>query len=135
MTSTGEKIPPADLEMAIETDPLFAQVMAVGEGLPYVSVVAVLETERWKELAKDLNLDPNDPKSLMAKTVHQTVLRRVKKLTRGFPQYGVPRALILTLSPWTIENGMLTPTLKLKRRIIKARYQDDINRLYETHAG
>ena len=135
VTSTGEKIPPADLEMAIETDPLFAQVMAVGEGLPYVSVVAVLETERWKELAKDLNLDPNDPKSLIAKTVHQTVLRRVKKLTRGFPQYGVPRALILTLSPWTIENGMLTPTLKLKRRIIKARYQDDINRLYETHAG
>ena len=59
----------------------------------------------------------------------------MKKLTRGFPQYGVPRALILTLTPWSIENGMLTPTLKLKRRIIKARFQDDINKLYETHAA
>lgn len=135
VTSTGEKIPPADLEMAIESDPMFAQVMAVGEGLPYISLVAVLELERWKELAKELNLDPNDPKSLNAKVVHQTLLRKVKKLTRGFPQYGVPRALILTLTPWSIENGMLTPTLKLKRRIIKARFQDDINKLYETHAG
>lgn len=135
VTSTGEKIPPADLEMAIESDPMFAQVMAVGEGLPYISLVAVLELERWKELAKELNLDPNDPKSLNAKLVHQTLLRKVKKLTRGFPQYGVPRALILTLTPWSIENGMLTPTLKLKRRIIKARFQDDINKLYETHAG
>ena len=97
--------------------------------------MAVLELERWKELAKELNLDPNDPKSLNAKVVHQTLLRKVKKLTRGFPQYGVPRALILTLTPWSIENGMLTPTLKLKRRIIKARFQDDINKLYETHAG
>ena len=135
VTSSGEKIPPADLEMAIETDPLFAQVMAVGEGLPYVSIVAVLETEHWKALAKELNLDANDPKSLNAKVVQQTLVRRVKKLTKGFPQYGVPRAVIPTLNAWTIENGMLTPTLKLKRHIIKARFQDDITKLYETHAG
>ena len=121
--------------MAIETDPLFAQVMAVGEGLPYVSIVAVLETEHWKAFAKELNLDANDPKSLNAKVVQQTLVRRVKKLTKGFPQYGVPRAVIPTLNAWTIENGMLTPTLKLKRHIIKARFQDDITKLYETHAG
>lgn len=135
VTSTGEKIPPADLEMAIETDPLFAQVMAVGEGLPYVSIVAVLDKEHWKEFAKELNLDAEASQSLTTKIVHQTLLRRVKKLTKGFPQYGVPRALILTLSPWTIENGMLTPTLKLKRHMIKARFQDEITKLYETHAS
>ena len=121
--------------MLVESDPIFAQVMAVGEDLPYISMVAVLETERWKELAKELNLDPNDPASLKAKAVQQNLLRRVKKATRGFQQYGVPRALILSLTPWTIENGMLTPTLKLKRRIIKARFQDEINKLYETHAA
>ena len=135
VTSTGEKIPPADLEMAIETDPMFSQVMAVGEGLPYVSILAVLSKEHWMDLAKELNLDPNDPKSLSAKLLHQNLLRRVKKATKGFPQYGVPRALILTLTPWTIENGMLTPTLKLKRHIIKARFQDEITKLYENHGA
>ena len=79
--------------MAIETDPMFSQVMAVGEGLPYVSILAVLSKEHWMDLAKELNLDPNDPKSLSAKLLHQNLLRRVKKATKGFPQYGVPRAL------------------------------------------
>ena len=130
VTSTGEKIPPADLEMAIENDPLFAQVMAVGEDLPYISALIVLEKRAWEDLAKELSLDPNDPASLSSKAATHAVLRRVKKLTRGFPQYGVPRSVILTLEPWTIENGMLTPTLKLKRRIIKARYQDAIANLY-----
>ena len=130
VTSTGEKIPPADLEMAIENDPLFAQVMAVGEDLPYISALIVLEKRAWEDLAKELSLDPNDPASLSSKAATHAVLRRVKKLTRGFAQYGVPRSVILTLEPWTIENGMLTPTLKLKRRIIKARYQDAIANLY-----
>ena len=130
VTSTGEKIPPADLEMAIENDPLFAQVMAVGEDLPYISALIVLEKKAWEELAKELSLDPNDSASLTSKAATHAVLKRVKKLTRGFPQYGVPRSVILTLEPWTIENGMFTPTLKLKRRIIKARYQDAIASLY-----
>ena len=135
VTSTGEKIPPADLEMAIETDPLFAQVMAVGEAMPYVSAIAVLETEHWTALAKECGVDPQDPASLTAKAVTTNVLRRIKKLTRGFPQYGVPRAVILSLDAWTIENGMLTPTLKLKRHVIRAHFQDQIAHIYESHPG
>ena len=135
VTSTGEKIPPADLEMAIETDPLFAQVMAVGEAMPYVSAIVVLEPDHWTALAKECGVDPQDPASLTAKAVTTNVLRRIKKLTRGFPQYGVPRAVILSLDAWTIENGMLTPTLKLKRHVIRAHFQDQIAHLYESHPG
>jgi long-chain acyl-CoA synthetase len=135
VTSTGEKIPPADLEMAIETDPLFAQVMAVGEAMPYVSAIVVLEPDHWTALAKECGVDPQDPASLTAKPVTTNVLRRIKKLTRGFPQYGVPRAVILSLDAWTIENGMLTPTLKLKRHVIRAHFQDQIAHLYESHPG
>jgi long-chain acyl-CoA synthetase len=131
VTSTGEKIPPADLEMAIEVDPLFSQTMAIGEDLPYISALLVLEEKEWKKVAEELKLDWKDPASLKTKAATTYVLRKVKKLTRGFPQYGVPRAVALTLEPWTIENGMLTPTLKLKRRVIRARYQDDINALYD----
>lgn len=130
VTSTGEKIPPADLEMAIENDPLFSQVMAVGEDLPYISALIVLDKDQWKALAKELALSPDDPASLKSKALQHAVLRRIKKATKGFPQYGVPRAAILTLDAWSIDNGMLTPTLKLKRRIIKARYQDEIAALY-----
>lgn len=130
VTSTGEKIPPADLEMAMETDPLLLQTMTVGEGMPFISAVVVLHKEHWKELAESLQLDPNDPNSLQNKRAIQYVLKRVKSATKDFPQYGVPRSVILTLEPWSIDNGMLTPTLKLKRRVIKAKYQDQIAALY-----
>ena len=44
VTSTGEKIPPGDLEMAMQTDPFFAQTMAVGENLPFISALIVIRT-------------------------------------------------------------------------------------------
>lgn len=130
VTSTGEKIPPGDLEMAMQTDPLFAQTMAIGENLPFISALIVLDPKRWEKMAADLGLDPADPQSLKDKKVLINVVKRLKKVCHGFPQYGVPRSAILTLEPWTIDNGMLTPTLKLKRHIIKARYQDRISELY-----
>ena len=130
VTSTGEKIPPGDLEMAMQTDPLFAQTMAIGENLPFISALIVLDPKRWEKMAADLGLDPADPQSLKDKKVLINIVKRLKKVCHGFPQYGVPRSAILTLEPWTIDNGMLTPTLKLKRHIIKARYQDRISELY-----
>ena len=51
VTSTGEKIPPADLESAIETDPLFAQAYIVGENKPYLGLLAVVEPNEWANLS------------------------------------------------------------------------------------
>ena len=53
MLSNGEKIPPADMKAAILRDPLFEQVMVLGEARPYLSVVAVLKHEEWKKLARE----------------------------------------------------------------------------------
>ena len=52
MLSNGEKVPPVDMEAAIMRDPLFEQVMLLGEGKPYLSVVAVLNADHWKKLAR-----------------------------------------------------------------------------------
>ena len=55
---------------------------------------------------------------------------RIKELTKAFPYYAQPRAVALTLEPWTVENGLITPTLKLKRANLVARYGHVIERLY-----
>ena len=57
-------------------------------------------------------------------------LRRIKALAANFPNYGVPRNVRLLSEPWTIENGLLTPTLKLKRARIRAQYAEAIAELY-----
>ena len=66
-------------------------------------------------------------------TAKTTVLKRAKAAAAGFPNYALPRATVLTLEPWTIENGLLTPTLKLKRGPLSERFRAEIAALYATH--
>jgi long-chain acyl-CoA synthetase len=61
----------------------------------------------------------------------QAVLGVVRKSCAAFPAYAVPRNVALTLDAWTIENGLLTPTLKLKRGPMKIRYQQLLKEMYQ----
>ena len=133
VTSTGEKVPPADLELAIEIDPLFEQAYVIGENRPFISTIVVLNKEEWRKLAETLDLDPNDPESLMATVTRNTILKRIKSAVKDFPQYALPRNVHMTLEPWTIENGLLTPTLKLKRKVLAEKFAPQIQALYAGH--
>ena len=113
--SNGEKIPPADMEMAIALDPLFEQVMVVGEGKPYLTALLVLAADHWPAFAQQLGVDAADPASLKGDKVLAAVQARVKRALRDFPGYAKIRRISLTLDPWTIERGLMTPTLKIKR--------------------
>ncbi len=133
VTSTGEKVPPADLESAIETDPLFSQAYIIGENRPYLSLITVVNDEEWITFARDQGLDPNDPASLNNPSVRTAALKRAKVAAQDFPHYALPRAIVLTREPWTIENGLLTPTLKLKRGPLSKKFNETIQKLYSTH--
>lgn len=131
VTSTGEKIPPNDLESAICSDRLFSQVMVVGDDRPFIAALAVVNPDAWKTLCEELGLDPDNPASLVSKEATAAALRRIKKAASGFPNYGVPRQIRLYSEAWTIDNGLLTPTLKLKRRVVYNKFKDDIDAMYE----
>jgi long-chain acyl-CoA synthetase len=113
--SNGEKIPPADMEMAVALDPLFEQVMVVGEGRPYLTALLVLNADHWLPFATGLGVDPKDRASLKLEKVVNAVLARVRRALKDFPGYAKIRRVSLSLDPWTIENGLMTPTLKIKR--------------------
>ena len=130
VTSSGEKIPPDDLEQAIGMDPLVNQVMVVGENRPFITALVVVNPLEWEKLCESLSLDPTDAESFRSRAARQAVTKRIRAATRNFPNYGVPRDVYLTRSPWTIENGTMTPTLKLKRRIILANLEKEIDELY-----
>lgn len=131
VTSTGEKVPPADIEAAIQEDPLFAQVMVLGDNRPFISAIAVVNPDAWAQLCAELGLDPKDPASLRAKEAKTAALRRLKFAARSFPNYGVPRQVTLLTDDWSIDSGFLTPTLKLKRRVVMATYAKEIDAMYE----
>lgn len=130
VTSTGEKVPPVDLELALETDPLFAQTYVVGENKPFISCVAVLNPDEWKKLAAELKVSAEEA-SLKLTSVRVALLKRIKAAAADFPHYALPRNVIPTLKPWTIENGFLTPTLKLKRTPLAQFFKKEIEEIYE----
>lgn len=133
VTSTGEKVAPANVEMSLTQDPLFDQAMVVGEGKPYIAALLVLNPSAWRTFAAGLSLDPEDPASLRSPVAHEAVLRKLTMLLHDFPAYSQVRSAYLTLEPWTIGNGLLTPTAKLKRPEIEKRMVEQIRALYAGH--
>ncbi len=131
--SNGEKVPPADMETAILRDRLFDQLMVHGEGHPYLVVLAVVNPEQWQAFALQAGVRPDMPESLRDTRVEQQALQRVSAQIGEFPGYAKVRRVLLLTEPWSIENGLLTPTLKIKRAKVFARYQKEIAQLYEGH--
>jgi long-chain acyl-CoA synthetase len=131
--SNGEKVPPADMETAIQRDPLFEQVMLLGEGKPYLAVFVVLNPEQWEKVAAEHGLDPNAPQAMKGDQVEEIVLERVSARIHEFPGYAQIRRAAVLPEEWSIENGLLTPTMKVKRGKVIATYQSEYQRIYPGH--
>ncbi len=131
--SNGEKVPPGDVEAAIMRDSLFEQVLLVGEGKPYLSVIAVLAAEPWKQLAAQLGVDPEVDGALQDDDVVKTALARISSQMGAFPGYCQVRRVTLTREPWTVENGLRNPTLKLKRTKVMERFYAELDAMYAGH--
>jgi len=128
--SNGEKIPPVDMEEAIKLDPLFENAVIVGEGKPYLSALVVLNSEHWFTLAKEHQLDPFDQHALQDSTLHKTLLSHIATALHNFPGYAKVRRITPVLEPWTVENGLLTPTLKTKRQLVMQQFAGLIESMY-----
>jgi long-chain acyl-CoA synthetase len=129
--SNGEKIPPADLEEAILRDRLFDQVMVYGEARPSLVALAVVNPEQWQLFAQQVGVRPDMPESLHDSRIEQQALDRIAEQMKEFPGYAVVRRVLLLTEPWSIENALLTPTLKLKRPQVVSRFAKEIEQLYE----
>jgi len=118
--ANGEKMPPADIEQAILEDGLFDQAMVIGEGKPYLAAIVVPNAERWNSLPG-------------AERNERFALARVAAQMKRFPGYAQIRRVAIAGEPWSVENGLLTPTLKAKRAKILERHAADVAQLYSGH--
>ena len=128
--SNGEKIPPTDIENTIVIEPFYEQALLLGEGQAYLGAVLVLNPEEWVRIAEQNKLDPFDKNNLQNKAVHNQIVRHLRTVLHDFPGYAKIRKVILTLDPWTVENDILTPTLKVKRPKVLKLFEKEIKALY-----
>jgi long-chain acyl-CoA synthetase len=131
--SNGEKLPPGDIENAITRDALFEQVMVLGEGRSFMVALAVVNQTAWQQLAQEVGVRPDMPESLRDTRIEQRALQRIVDQLGEFPGYARIHRVLLLSEPWTIENGILTPTLKLKRNRVAEQFAAEILKLYEGH--
>ena len=131
--SNGEKIPPVDMESAILRDPLFEQVMVLGEGRPYLSAFVVLNREQWARAAAAQGLDPAEEHMMRGPQAEKIVLERIKAQVREFPGYAQIYRAAVFAQPWSVENGLLTPTMKVKRAKVVDAYRQEFDALYAGH--
>ena len=131
--SNGEKISPADMEQAILRDRLFELVMVYGEGRPYLTALAVVNPAGWAHLAQEVGVRADIPESLYDPRIEQQVLQRIADQIKEFPGYAMVRRVLLLTEPWSVDNGLLTPTLKVKRGSVVERFAKEIDQLYQGH--
>ena len=129
--SNGEKVPPNDMEAAILADHLFEQVMVVGEGCAYLGLLAVVNRERWIDAMRERGLPADWPESLHSSQAKAYALQRVTQQIQSFPGYARIRRIALLSEPWSSDNGLLTPTLKVKRAKVLEHHRKDCAGLYD----
>ncbi|MES9840720.1 MAG: long-chain fatty acid--CoA ligase [Candidatus Thiodiazotropha endolucinida] len=123
--ANGEKVPPADMEMCIAMDSLFDQILVLGESKPYLSAIVVLNPEH----AQILGLNPGN----ISEQQMQELLARINNHLDNFPGYAKIIRVTVLGEPWSVENGLITPTLKLKRKNILERYAKEYDEMYIGH--
>lgn len=131
--ANGEKVPPADMEMAIAMDPLFEQVMVVGDSRPFLTALVVLNAEMWPEEAKRLGVAPDDPGVLNDERIRLALLERLVCKITAFPGYAQIRHVTCLQEPWTVDDGLITPTMKLRRKQILEKFSDSVEEMYSGH--
>jgi long-chain acyl-CoA synthetase len=132
VTAGGKNISPANLENLLKRHPLVGQACAVGDRQRYIAALIVLDPEVAPAWAKRAGLDATRVDELAR---DERVLAEIQRAVDDANQYVSSAEAIkrFTLLPaeWTVDTDELTPTLKLKRRVIHERYAAEISALYE----
>jgi long-chain acyl-CoA synthetase len=131
--SNGEKIPPEDLETAITMNPLFEQAMVVGDGRPFLAALVVLNDRQWIELATQLGIPAEQNEIPDNSQVEKTLIAKIAPQLARFPGYARIRRVHAFASPWSVQDGLITATLKLRRKELLARFVAEIEALYAGH--
>ncbi len=121
------------MEAAILQDNLFEQALVLGEGRPYLTAFVVVNRDQWTKLAGQNAMAPDVESIMGSESAQKFVLDRVQRLIRSFPGYAQIHRVAVMAEPWTVENGLLTPTMKLKRTKVIEAHKKEFEELYAGH--
>lgn len=129
----GKNIYPGPIEEQFTTVAWIDQIMVVGEGREYLTALVVPNLEALKATAREQGIAYSDDEALLAHDdIQQLFAHEFRRYSRTAAAHEKIRDFRLLLEPFTVENGTMTPTMKLKRRAIEKEYHPLIDTMYAT---
>jgi long-chain acyl-CoA synthetase len=130
-TSGGKYIAPQVMENKFKESPLIEQLIVVGADRNYAAALIVPSFDGLKEFCKRSDIDyTTDAQMIQNEQVQEKYLSEVAKYNELFGGWEQIKRFELLDAPWGIETGELTPTMKLKRKVIMEKYADRVEALY-----
>jgi len=131
VTSTGKNVAPAPIEGLLASDPLFEYSLLLGDNRPYLTLLVAPSLPHLDEIGTQLQLKWARREELLAQPeVIAEIWRRIRTLTEKLPKHEQIRDIRLLPDGFTQENGLLTPTLKVKRKEVEARFAQLVDEMY-----
>jgi len=131
-TSGGKYVAPQLIEGAMKQSHFIEQIMVVGEGQKLVAAIIQPAFPFIIEWAKRHNIDLGDDYAKIANNqqVKDRVMKDIERFNKGFGKWETIKKIELTPDEWTVDTGHLTPTMKLKRKVVKEIYIELYNKIY-----
>jgi long-chain acyl-CoA synthetase len=130
ITAGGKNITPANLENEIKQHPLVSQCVVVGDRKPYLVALVTLDPEDAVAYAKEHGL-PQDPAELATSAeIRKAIEDHLAKINERFARVEQVKKVAILPHDLSQENGELTPTLKVKRAVVAAKHEQEIEQLY-----
>lgn len=131
-TSGGKYIAPQVMENKFKESPLIEQLIVVGDGRNYPSALIVPSFDGLREYCKRKDI----PYTFDEEMVHKPEIKEkyqaeVDSYNKYFGKWEQIKRFKLLEKPWGIDSGELTPTMKLKRKVITQKYQQQIEEIYQ----
>ena len=131
VTSGGKNIAPMPIENLISDNDYVDQVIVIGEKRPFLIALIVPDFSQLKEFAAKEGIKAITTKELIEhKSVQQIYEKLMRTISRQLATHEKVRKFLLVETPFTIENALMTPTMKLKRKEISTRYASEIDKVY-----
>ncbi len=132
VTSGGKNIAPQAIENILKEDPFISEVMVYGDGKKFLSALIVPNFEalyQWAE-ERDLKFSSNE-EMIKNEKIIRLIKHRIEKRSQPLARYEKIKKFILLPKDFSMEEGEVTPTLKLRRKIITEKYKKELDALYE----
>lgn len=136
ITAGGKNIAPQPVENELKMDKYISSAFAYGDRKPYLTALIVPNLERLLEFAKEKHINYYDLEDLvMHEPVQRLFEQRLVEINSRLAPYETIKKFVLLAHDFSIEGGELTPTLKLRRKIIYEKYKHRIEDLYIDHSN